>query len=104
MSAAGAASRRVDTLRCHYDGDPRRPDCEHTAVVAYGPIALCASCELARSSVGKGIAPRWLQPPAAQLEALGVVRSARHQLCQAHVELAAAVAAARGLGCSWSQL
>jgi len=67
MSATNGVSRRVDSpLTCEYDGDPRRPECEHIAVVAYGPIALCASCNLRRSTVGKGISPRWLEPPAAR--------------------------------------
>ena len=56
MSATNGVSRRVDSpLTCEYDGAPRRPECEHIAVVAYGPIALCASCNLRRSTVGKGI-------------------------------------------------
>ncbi|HEY4865422.1 MAG TPA: hypothetical protein VIK45_07915 [Candidatus Dormibacteraeota bacterium] len=105
MSATNGVSRRVDSpLTCEYDGDPRRPECEHIAVVAYGPIALCASCNLRRSTVGKGISPRWLEPPAPQREALLIVESARQQLGQAEARLTAAVAAARSLGCSWSHL
>ena len=95
MSATNGVSRRVDSpLTCEYDGDPRRPECEHIAVVAYGPIALCASCNLRRSTVGKGISPRWLEPPAPQREALLIVESARQQLGQAEARLTAAVPAA----------
>ena len=40
-------SRRVDALvTCCYADDPAlRPHCEHRAVVAYGPMALCRSCD-----------------------------------------------------------
>jgi hypothetical protein len=105
MSAAEGSSRRVDTpLICYYAADPGRPECERIAVVAYGRIALCGSCNQRRSTVGKGITPRWLQPPAAQREALITVESARQRLWQADAELAAAVAAARSIGCSWTHL
>lgn len=78
MSPDEGLSRRVDApLRCYYAEDPGRPDCERIAVVAYNAIALCANCNLLRSTVGKGIAPRWLQPPAPQRDALRTVESAR---------------------------
>lgn len=105
MSAAEGPSRRVDTpLSCYYAGDPDRPDCERIAVVAYGRAALCANCNQRRSTLGKGVTPRWLQPPAPQREALVAVESARQKLWQAEVDLAEAVAAARSIGCSWSHL
>ena len=105
MSGAEAPSRRVDTVvRCHYANDPRRPDCDGHAVVAYGPVALCSSCDLRRSTVGKGVAPRRLIPSLHQREALDEVESARDRLASAEAELASAVALARSFGCSWSEL
>jgi len=38
--------------RCHYSG--RRHGCQHIAVVRYGNIALCESCDAKRSTVGRG--------------------------------------------------
>ncbi|HMC05601.1 MAG TPA: hypothetical protein VKJ83_09040 [Actinomycetota bacterium] len=106
MSGAEAPSRGVDTIpvTCHYANDPRRPDCERHAVVAYGPVALCSSCDLRRSTVGKGVAPRRLTPSLRQREALKTVEAAREHLIRAEAELTAAVGLARGRGCSWSEL
>jgi hypothetical protein len=105
MSGAGAPSRRLDTrVTCHYADDPRRPDCERHAVVAYGPVALCSSCDLRRSTVGKGLVGRRLVPGPAGSEALEAVEAARGRLLRAEAELASAVTLARNCGCSWSQL
>jgi hypothetical protein len=72
--------------------------------VAYGPVALCSSCDLRRSTVGKGVAPRRLTPSLSQREALETVEAARERLIRAEAELTAAVGLARGRGCSWNQL
>ena len=105
MSGAEAPSRRLDTpVTCHYADDPRRPDCQHDAVVAYGPVALCLSCDLRRSTVGKGLVGRRLVPGPAESETLEAVEAARDRLLRAEAELALAVALARNRGCSWGQL
>ena len=105
MSGAEAPSRRVDTsVTCHYANDPRRPDCELHAVVAYGPVALCPSCDVRRSTVGKGLAGRRLVPGPDESEALQAVEAARDRLLRAEAELASAVMIARSRGCSWGQL
>lgn len=105
MSGAEAPSRRLDMpVTCHYANDPRRPDCQHDAVVAYGPVALCSSCDLRRSTVGKGLLARRLVPGAGESEALQAVEAARDRLLRAEAELASAVAGARDRGCSWSQV
>ena len=106
MTSAEAPSRGVDTIpvTCHYANDPRRPDCERHAVVAYGPVALCSSCDLRRSTVGKGLVARRLVPGPAESEALRAVEAARDRLLRAEAELASAVILARNCGCSWNQL
>ena len=106
MNADRAAPSRqralTGVLRCYYD-DPRhralRPDCQGVAVVAYGPTPLCASCDLIRSSVGKGTAPRRL--PGAELARL--IDAAR-AAADADQHLAEAARAARRAGASWSQI
>jgi hypothetical protein len=89
---------------CYYAADPtRRPDCERVAVVAYGPVALCTSCDARRSTVGKGLVGRSLLP-GRDPSALGAVASAVGQLRAAEEQLAVAVGSARHLGHSWSDL
>jgi hypothetical protein len=89
-------------LRCFYDA-PRhrklRPDCDGVAVVAYGPTVLCASCDLRRSTVGKGMTPR----PVPGVE-LGRLIDAAHAAADAERELADAAHAARDAGASWAQI
>jgi hypothetical protein len=47
--------------RCHYALRPaERPSCQLTATVTYGGIALCSTCDLQRSTLGKGQARRQL--------------------------------------------
>jgi hypothetical protein len=105
MRSAEGPSRKVDApVACYYAGDPARPDCQRHAVVAYGPVALCASCDLRRSTVGKGVTPRHLVPGPAAQEALQAVEVARDRLIRAEAELAFAVAAARSRGCSWTEV
>lgn len=90
---------------CHYaSGDARRaaarPDCEGLAVVVYGPIALCASCDLRRSAVGKATTPRHLADPAA----LAGLRPAQKAATDADAALADAVSVARAAGHHWSAI
>ncbi len=92
----------TDALRCFYDA-PRhrqlRPDCEGVAIVIYGPIALCPSCDLRRSTVGKGTVPRSV----AGVE-LGRLIAAAQTAADADAELAHAAHAARHAGASWTQI
>ena len=100
-----AASRSVDaSASCYYAGDPaRRPDCEHRAVVAYGAVSLCRSCDARRSTVGKGIVGHSLVG-GRDWSALEGVEAAADRIRAAEEQLAAAVASARRLGHSWSEL
>jgi hypothetical protein len=105
MSKATQASRVVDARRmCYYAGDPaRRPDCEREAVVAYGAVALCSTCDARRSTVGKGLVGRSLLP-GRDPSGLGAVVTAVSELRAAEEQLVATVASARRLGHSWSDL
>jgi len=97
--------RPVDaTVRCHYATDPaRRPDCTLTAVVRYGELALCPSCQARRSTLGKGQPARPL-PPAPAIDVLTWVADAHRQAIAADHTLAAAVTRARQSGLSWSAI
>ena len=98
------ASRGVDTfVTCWYAQDPSRPDCEHRAVVAYGTIALCASCDKLRSTVGKGMVGRILIR-GRSWSALLAVEAAVANLRDAQAALAEAVGTARMRGHSWGEL
>jgi hypothetical protein len=93
----------VDTpLICYYAGDPaRRPACTLTASVRLGAVALCASCNTTRSTLGKGQTPISL-PPGPAFDVLGWVATAHQQVDAAEATLAAAVARARQSGATWS--
>jgi hypothetical protein len=100
------AERRQDalaaSLSCYYaqGASPGpRPHCDGIAVVAYGNIALCASCDQMRSAVGRTDAPRPL--PAAQLHRL---MAAAQTLAQAENDVAQAVRQARQGGASWTHI
>ena len=99
------ASSPLDAqITCCYADDPvLRPDCEHRAVVAYGPMALCASCDARRSTMGKGMVGRSLVH-GRDWSALEAVETAVGQLATAEEKLAGAVVAARRLGHSWGEL
>jgi len=99
------ASTHVDArTTCRYADDPvLRPDCEHRAVVAYGPMALCSSCDARRSTMGKGMVGRSLVH-GRDWSALEAVETAVGQLATAEEQLAGAVVAARRLGHSWGEL
>ena len=97
-------SRIVDaSVTCYYADDPDRPDCEHRAVLAYGPIALCAYCNTRRSTVGKGMVGRTLVRGRSWTALLAVEAAAR-RLRAAEAELSDAVAEARSKGHSWGEL
>ena len=91
-------------VACYYHLHPGqraiRPHCEELATVVYGPIALCASCDRARSAVGKGTVARHLPDPAAPV----AVRPARAALEAAETALADTVTEARAAGHPWSAL
>ena len=101
----GEASSHVDaqTTCCYADNPVLRPDCEHRAVVAYGPMALCSSCDARRSTMGKGMVGRSLVH-GRDWSALEAVETAVGQLATAEEQLAGAVVAARRLGHSWGEL
>ena len=55
MTSRGRQQPVDAALACHYADDPaRRPRCTLTATLRYGSVALCASCNAARSTLGKG--------------------------------------------------
>jgi hypothetical protein len=95
----------VDTaLACHYANDPdRRPRCTLTATVQLGTVALCPSCNAARSTLGKGQTPVPL-PTGPAFDVLDWVATAHQQAGAAEATLAAAVTRARQAGASWSAI
>ena len=97
--------QRVDTpLVCYYAGDPaRRPACTLTATVQLGAVALCGSCNAARSSLGKGQTPVPL-PTGPAFDVQSWVATANQQAATAEATLTAAVTRARQAGESWSAI
>ena len=72
--------------RCHYALRPaERPSCQLTATVTYGGIALCSTCDLQRSTLGKGQARRQL--PDTEPDPIALLTEARRHLINAHEEL-----------------
>jgi hypothetical protein len=100
-----ARQQPVDTaLLCYYADDPaRRPRCTLTATIQLGTVALCPSCNAARSTLGKGQTPVPL-PPSQAFDVLGWVATADQQANDAEATLAAAVTRARQAGASWSTI
>ena len=89
-------------LRCYYADDPaRRPRCTLTATLQLGAVALCSSCNAARSTLGKGQRPVPL-PPGQAFDVLGWVATAYQQAGAAEATLVAAVTRARQTGASWT--
>jgi hypothetical protein len=89
---------------CHYAADPdRRPGCQVTAAVRRGAIALCASCDALRSTLGKG-QPATPIPAAAPASVLDWISQARTRLLDAEAEVTAAVTNARQHGHSWAAI
>ncbi len=107
MSTPALRQGKPDTtapIRCHYAADPaRRPHCTLTAEVQLGATPLCRSCARARSTLGKGTAPRPL-PPGPPLDVLGWITEADAATRQAHRTLTAAVTRARAQGHTWTQI
>ena len=103
IAASLGRQRPVDSpRRCHYADDPAlRPRCTLTATVRYGAVALCPSCNAARSTLGKGQAPVRLSAGPA-FDVLGWVATAHQQAGAAEATLAAAVTRARQGGATWS--
>jgi hypothetical protein len=103
IAASPHRQQLVDSpRRCHYADDPaRRPRCTLTATVQYGAVALCPSCNAARSSVGKGQTSVPL-PVGPAFDVLGWVATAHQQAGAAEATLAAAVTRARQRGATWS--
>jgi hypothetical protein len=102
--APTAASRQdalAAGLSCYYvhHARPARPHCERVAIVAYGNIALCATCDKMRSAVGTTNAAQRL--PGAELHQL--ITAAR-ALAQAEHDLAHSVRQARRAGASWTHV
>jgi hypothetical protein len=94
----------IPAPRCRYATEPAaRPDCQVTAVVRRGRVALCASCDALRSTLGKGQAPAQL-PAAPPIDPLHWVTQAQTQLHAAEAELAATVIRARQAGESWTAI
>jgi len=88
---------------CHYADDPAsRPDCTLTAVIRYGPVPLCRSCQSRRSTLGKGQRP--LPLTGHDLDVLAWIRTADRQATAAEHTLAAAVTRARQAGHPWSAI
>jgi hypothetical protein len=89
---------------CYYASDPaRRPRCTLTATVQVGAVALCQSCNAARSTLGKGQRPVPL-PTGQEFDVLGWVATAHQQARAAKANLAAAVTRARQAGASWTAI
>jgi len=92
------------TRRCYYASDPTgRPDCQLTAVVRYGMIALCADCRQRRSTLGKG-QPAEPVNPGRPVDVLDWVRDADTDLRRTERLLVAAVTRARQHGHSWTAI
>jgi len=91
-------------VACYYASQQNdhvtRHDCTGLASVVYGPLALCKSCDLRRSAVGRSTVGRLLADP----ESLVDVLAARERAAEAEAALAAAVARARGAGHRWSAI
>lgn len=94
----------TEPTRCLYATEPAtRPRCQLVAVVRYGHIALCASCDQQRSTLGKGRSPTRLNAPA-DLNVLDWIDQAHRDLRTAEHDLAAAVHRARQQGQPWSAI
>ena len=103
IAASLGRQRPVDSpRRCHHADDPaHRPGCTLTATLRYGAVALCPSCNAARSTLGKGQTPVPL-PAGRAFDVLGWVATAHQQAGAAEATLAAAVTRARHSGATWS--
>jgi len=92
------------STHCVHATDPTgRPDCELTAVIRFGNVALCAACQQRRSSVGKGQRPVALAT-GPTISILGWITTAHQQVADADQALRAAVTRARRSGHSWTAI
>ena len=104
MTSPGRQQSVDSPQLCHYAADPaRRPRCTLAATVRLGAIMLCASCNTARSTLGKGQTPVPL-PAGPAFDVLGWVATAHQQARAAEATLAAAVTRARQSGASWTTI
>lgn len=91
-------------MRCHYAGDPvARPYRTLIAVVRYGQIALCQSCQSQRSTLGKGH-PAEPLPAGPPIDVLAWVADAYQQAIAAEHDLTAAVTRARQSAQPWAAI
>jgi hypothetical protein len=91
-------------IRCHYATEPAtRPDCQLVAVVRYGHIGLCASCDQRRSTLGKQQPPTPLTTTT-PFNVLAWIAHAQQELDNAEQTLAAAVHRARQQHHPWSAI
>jgi hypothetical protein len=89
--------------RCIYALRPvDRPNCQLTATVTYGGIALCSACDAQRSTLGKGQTRRRL--PDTQPDPIALLADARLHLIDAHEQLQAAVIRARQHHTTWAAI
>jgi len=79
-----------------------RPDCQLSPTLAYGPTALCLSCDRQRSTLGKGHTARRLPDTAA--DPLDLLIDAHAQLAAASEQLTAAVIRARQQHATWASI
>jgi hypothetical protein len=93
-------STKVDT--CYYLTRADRPGCQGIAVMSYGSVALCASCDSRRSTIGKGVARHHLKTPT--IDPLEQLSAAQNKLDQASQKLVERVILARRTGCSWTRI
>src|SRR5664279_3332970 len=90
----GGLTMTTGPARCIYALRPvDRPNCQLTATVTYGGIALCSACDAQRSTLGKGQTRRRL--PDTQPDPIALLADARLHLIDAHEQLQAAVIRAR---------
>ena len=89
--------------RCIYALRPvDRPNCQLTATVTYGGIALCSACDAQRSTLGKGQTRRHL--PHTEPDPIALLTDAHLHLIDAHEQLQAAVLRTRQHHTTWAAI
>src|ERR1035437_6251077 len=90
----GGLTMTTAAARCIYALRPvDRPNCQLTATVTYGGIALCSACEAQRSTLGKGQTRRRL--PDTQPDPIALLADARLPPINPHEQFQAPVIRAR---------
>lgn len=103
MTVTGPATTHPDPRRCAYATHPlQRPDCQLTAVLAYGSISLCCSCAQRRSTVGKGQTARPVPPR--PVTPLDLITQTQDELNNAQQHHLGAVRRARQAGATWNDI